>query len=71
MNCLDHLLMAGRCISGTHEAQSSYRTMPTSMATGQAAGVCAALAVRSGTSPRGVPAQEVRAALLRQGANVG
>ncbi len=58
-------------INSTHEAQSSYRTMPTSMATGQAAGVCAALAVRSGRKPRDVPALEVRAELLRQGANLG
>ncbi len=68
---LDHLLVAGRCISGTHEANSSYRTMPTSMATGQAAGVCAALAVRSGVRPREVPAPAVRGELLRQGANLG
>lgn len=40
---VDHLLVAGRCISGTHEAHSSYRVMLISMATGQAAGACAAL----------------------------
>src|SRR6185503_2718903 len=42
----ENLLVAGRCISGTHEAHSSYRVMPIVMATGQAAGVCAALAAR-------------------------
>jgi hypothetical protein len=68
---VDHLLVAGRCISGTHEANSSYRTMPTSLATGQAAGVCAALAARTGTTPRNVPAAHVQAELLRQGANLG
>jgi hypothetical protein len=71
VSCLDHLLVAGRCLSGTHEAQSSYRTMPTSMATGQAAGVCAALAARSSGQPRDVPAPEVRAELRRQGADLG
>ncbi len=65
---VEQLLVAGRCISGTHEAHSSYRVMPISMATGQAAGVCAALAVRSGKPPRRVPAAEVRRELLRQGA---
>jgi hypothetical protein len=33
----ENLLVAGRCISGTHEAHSSYRVMPIVMATGQAA----------------------------------
>ncbi|NML47397.1 FAD-dependent oxidoreductase [Ramlibacter sp. G-1-2-2] len=37
------LLMAGRCISSTREAQSSARVMGTCMATGQAAGTAAAL----------------------------
>jgi hypothetical protein len=36
---VDGLLMAGRSISGTHEAHSSYRVMPIAMATGQAAGL--------------------------------
>lgn len=66
----DGLLVAGRCISGTHEAHSSYRVMPIVMATGQAAGVCAALAARSGRSPREVPHGEVQAELLRQGASL-
>ena len=68
---VQHLLTAGRCISGTHEAHSSYRVTPTAMATGQAAGVCAALAATSGRSPREVPATEVQAELLRQGADLG
>ncbi|MCW2687821.1 MAG: hypothetical protein JWR37_2711 [Mycobacterium sp.] len=37
-------------------AHSSYRVMPTAMATGQTAGVCAALAARTGRAPRAVPA---------------
>ncbi len=67
---VDNLLVAGRCISGTHEAVSSYRIMPISMATGQAAGVCAALAVKQGQVPRSVDYREVQAELLRQGANL-
>ena len=66
----DGLLVAGRCISGTHEAHSSYRVMPISMATGQAAGVAAALSVRSKKSVRDVAIDEVRAELRRQGANL-
>jgi hypothetical protein len=66
----DRLLVAGRCISGTHEAHSSYRIMPVAMATGQAAGVCAALAARSGKGAREVPAADVQAELVRQGASL-
>ena len=75
MRCLlprntEGLLVAGRCISGTHEAHSSYRVMPIVMATGQAAGVCAALAARRGAAPRQVPVAEVQRELLRQGASL-
>ena len=66
----DNLIVAGRCISGTHEAHSSYRVMPIVMATGQAAGVCGALAARAGKAPRDVPAHEVQLELLRQGASL-
>ena len=68
---LDNLLVAGRCISGSHEAHSSYRVMPVCMATGQAAGACAALASRGSRSVREVPARDVQEELIRQGANLG
>ncbi len=65
---VDRLTVGGRCISGTHEAHSSYRVMPIAMATGQAAGVCAALAARGGKATRDVAPSEVQAELRRQGA---
>jgi len=68
---IENLIVAGRCISGTHEALSSYRVMPVSMATGQAAGVCGALAVRQEKPPRAVPVADVQGELIRQGANLG
>lgn len=68
---IDGLMVAGRCISGTHEAHASYRVMPLAMATGQAAGVCGALAARSGRIPRDVPAVQVQKELERQGADIG
>ncbi|MDX3904280.1 MAG: FAD-dependent oxidoreductase [Pigmentiphaga sp.] len=68
---VERVVVAGRCISGTHEAHSSYRVMPIAMATGQAAGVCAAMAARRRIVPRDVAADEVRQELIRQGANLG
>jgi hypothetical protein len=67
---VERLLVAGRCISGTHEAHSSYRVTPIAMATGQAAGACAALAASNRTTPRAVAAREVQNVLLAQGANL-
>lgn len=66
----DGLLVAGRCISSTHVALSSVRVMPPCMATGQGAGVCAALAAGRGLPPREVPHRDVQAELSRQGADV-
>ena len=66
----ENVLVAGRCISGTHEAMSSYRVMPVSMATGQAAGVCAALAAQLRITARRVPYPSVQAELRRQGASL-
>jgi hypothetical protein len=68
---VDGILTAGRCISGTHEAHSSYRVTPTAMATGQAAGVCGALAAKRQRRPREIDARDVQAELLRQGADLG
>ena len=44
--------------------------MPIVMATGQAAGVAAALAARRGVSPRATGVAETQEELLRQGANL-
>src|SRR5690606_20881189 len=67
---VENLMVAGRCLSGTHEAHSSYRVMPIVMATGQAAGICAAIAAATGRGPRAVRASEVQRELLRQGASL-
>lgn len=68
---IENLLVSGRCISGTHEAHSSYRVMPICMATGQAAGVAAAFAARTGKDVRDLQVNAVQDELLRQGANLG
>jgi len=60
---VDGLLMAGRCISGDFLAHSSYRVGGDAVTTGQAAGVTAALAAKSGRTPREVPWADVKAAI--------
>jgi hypothetical protein len=64
----DNLLVAGRCISSTHEAHGSTRVSGTAMALGQAAGTVAAMACENGGPPRKVPVQSLQDRLRRQGA---
>lgn len=49
---LEGLMVAGRCISGTHRAHASYRVMSICMAMGEAVGIAAALSVSKGCTPR-------------------
>lgn len=67
---LDGLLVAGRCISTTHDSLGSTRIMPCCMALGQAAGTAAALACRQGVAPRAVDVQKLRENLADAGAVV-
>lgn len=64
---VDNLLVGGRCISTTHEAQGPIRNIPPCMITGQAAGVAAALAVKTDTQPRRLDPKQIVEALIRQG----
>jgi hypothetical protein len=73
MRCLvpmdvEGLLVTGRAISATHEANGGARHMATAMALGQAAGAMAAIAVNGADSTLSIPANSVRAALRVQGA---
>lgn len=61
---IDGLLLAGRCISGSHEAHSSYRVMRICMAIGGAAGTAAALAAQRGISPRAIPVADIQEILF-------
>ena len=67
---VDHLLVAGRCISADHKGMAGARVMGTCMAIGQAAGTAAALAVRSDVGPRDVNVDELRQLLAADGALV-
>ena len=60
---VENLITAGRCISGTHRAHASYRVMAICMATGQAAGVAAALSIRDGVKTRELNASKIRKTL--------
>ena len=60
---LKGLILAGRCISGTHIAHSDYRAMPICLAVGEAAGVAAALAISKKCLPEDIPAKEIQKVL--------
>jgi hypothetical protein len=64
------LLVAGRCISTTHEALASTRLTPTVMTLGQAAGTAAALALETGVAPRNVDTQLLRERLIAAGVDL-
>jgi len=64
---VERLLVAGRCISTTHEALASTRLTPTVMTLGQAAGTAAALAQKEGVRLRDVDAKELRSVLTADG----
>jgi len=64
---VDGLLVAGRCISTTHEALASTRLTPTVMTLGQAAGTAAALATKRGVTLRALDATVLRDTLINDG----
>ncbi|UVI27265.1 FAD-dependent oxidoreductase [Paenibacillus spongiae] len=66
-----NLLVAGRCISATHEAIASARVSPTAMAIGHAAGAAAALAATSGAAPGDVDVRCIQRLIAQQGGNLG
>ncbi|MDA0255627.1 MAG: FAD-dependent oxidoreductase [Planctomycetota bacterium] len=51
---VENLFMAGRCISVTHEALGTVRVMKTCGMMGEVVGKAATVAVKHGTTPRGV-----------------
>lgn len=62
-----NLLVAGRCLSATHEAQGALREMPTCMVAGQGAGVAAALATQRATPVRVLQIPLLQKELTSQG----
>lgn len=68
---LNNLLVAGRCISSTHEAQSSYRIMPICATLGQAAGVAVSVCAKTNSDTRTVNVLDIQNKLKEQGAFLG
>ena len=66
----DNLLVAGRCLSATHEAHSAVRIMPICACLGQAAGVAMALCRRTGADTHSLDVNALRARLRELGAVV-
>lgn len=64
---MEGLLVAGRCISGDYLATNTLRLIVPCFATGEAAGIAAALAVRHGSEPRQVEIGELRRVLSQHG----
>lgn len=65
---LDGLVVAGRCLSASHDAHASVRSMGQCMAMGQAAGTAAALAGREGVPVGAVDVARLQGWLRDEGA---
>ena len=68
---VEGLLMAGKCLSATHEAVASTRVIPICMGQGQAVGTVAAMAVSANRSTRDVAIRDLQNRLIDQGAELG
>jgi hypothetical protein len=64
---VENLLVAGRAISTTHEAQGAVRVQPPCMAMGEAAGCAAAMSSAASITPRQLGANDLRERLRKQG----
>ncbi|WP_262249335.1 FAD-dependent oxidoreductase [Parapedobacter soli] len=63
-----NLIMAGRCISTTHEAMSAIRVMAPCMAMGEAAGRAAKMAIKKGVPVAEIDVKELQSELRAKGA---
>lgn len=64
----DNLLVAGRCISATHEAQAAVRIMPICACVGQAAGLASAIAYKDSCAVKVVDIDKLHTLLTDCGA---
>lgn len=66
----DNLLVAGRCLSATHEAQASVRIMPICATLGQAAGTAVAVMKKNGQTNKTADVKEIQNLLEKNGAAI-
>ncbi len=65
---VDNLFVAGRCLGADFVAQSSVRVQHTCRASGEAAGIGAALAAKNGSRAKDIDGAQVRAIMQERGA---
>ncbi len=63
-----NLLVAGRCVSSTHEAHSAIRILPICACMGEAAGTAVALAHNTNTNAHTVDVKKLQESLVNKGA---
>lgn len=69
-NEIDNLIVTGRCVSASFEAQAAIRTTPTMTALGQAAGTAAAQIVKFESNVRDINIKKLQNTLLEQGSYI-
>jgi glycine/D-amino acid oxidase-like deaminating enzyme len=67
---VENLLVAGRCMSADEAAMGQLRLIPVCSATGEAAGVAAALSLKQGVNPRYVKIPLLQKTLMEQGVSL-
>ena len=67
---MENLLVSGRCISATHEAQASVRIMPTCCTLGEAAGIAAAIAQETQAPVKDIDVKKLQKTLEENGAKI-
>jgi hypothetical protein len=65
---LANVLVAGRCISVDHRTHHATKEIPPCMATGEAAGTAAAIAVQAAISPKAIDVAALQERLRQRGA---
>lgn len=66
----DNLLVAGRCLSATHEAHSAVRILPICACLGEAAGIAAAEALKTNTNAHTVDISEIQKKIIANGGEI-